>query len=195
MGTYIELALPALLACLPCWPACLIGLPALLACLPCWPACLVGLPASLACLPCWPACLVGLPALLACLTLLACLPCWPACLYGLPALLAPATSVLISLKWIFSKLIFLEQSTYLRYLWHSVCVKLITCVDTSLFLANKCFFLGFLAALISGDIFVCLLTLPKNFVHSLYHLFCVVWSLLSTFFANYYLGMIIRAWV
>jgi hypothetical protein len=87
--------LPALLACLLCHLACLVGLP-------CWPDCLDGLPALLACLPCHPACLVGLPALLACL------PCLPACLFCLPASLAlllcfVPTANACSSKWIFAE--------------------------------------------------------------------------------------------
>ncbi len=54
---------------------------------------------------------------------LACLPCWSAyltksaCLVSLPALFVPATSTFVLLKWILCKLICIDQSTSLRYLW------------------------------------------------------------------------------
>jgi hypothetical protein len=91
-------------ACLPCQPACLVSLPALSACLLRQPACLVSQPASSTCLPHQPACLVSLP------TLSPCLPCQTAC-FILWLLLA------LVMKVDFCKIIWLEQSPFLRYLW------------------------------------------------------------------------------
>ncbi len=53
--------------------------------------------------------LIHLPCLPACLT-------WPFRLVSLTALFVPASNTLILLKWIVCKLIYLEQSTSLRYL-------------------------------------------------------------------------------